>query len=494
MDKDARILVVDDHEDNLKLLELKIRSLGHSVMLARDGVEALEVARKVIPDVVLLDIKMPVMDGFEVCRRFKSEELLKDIPIIFLTALTNESDLVKGLELGGQDYMVKPFEIQELAARLKVALRIRYLQQQIMEENKKLEAILESIPEGILTINQDGIILQWNKGAEYITGYILEEAQGKDYRDLIKIFNEKKIPLDEISDLERIISFRQLFPIDRDDLYLLSKERRHIPVTITFSPIVTEGKVSSVVIKIQDITRQKEIEKMKEDLLMTISHDLKTPLFAIRGFIEMILNPKLKDDKVKQEAILQKIRTASVTLIRLINNLLFIQKAGSGIGHFNFSEFSLGELTNEIVETFGAFADERDLDLKSEVPGNIIVHADREKLEEVFYNLINNAIKFSKNGGSIRISAEARDVDVRISITDTGKGIAARDRKKIFQKFYQVKDSKNGHGLGLYICDRIIKGHGSKIMVESTEGEGSRFYFSLKKAKASSTSARRNAS
>ncbi|MHC9539579.1 MAG: response regulator [Vulcanimicrobiota bacterium] len=483
MNKQWKILVVDDQVDNLKILELRIRALGYSVMLAQSGIEALEIAKREIPDAVLLDIRMPDIDGFEVCRRLKQDEHLKDIPIIFLTALSDEKALVQGLELGAQDYIVKPFEVQELTARINVALRLRGLQTKLMEENNRLEAILENIPEAIFSVDLDGSILLWNRGAENLTGYLFNDVKNLDYREIIKLFDEKKHAVTELYNLAFPLDNTSRINLEKEDLYLQNKERKLIPVSISFSPVESEGTIASVVVTIQDISRQKEIEKMKEDLLVTISHDLKTPLSAIRGFIEMLLSPKFTSDQEKQTAILNKIKTASVSLLKLINNLLFLYKAGSGYARITCSDFSLGALTDEVVDTFLALAQEKKIELSNTISNDTIVYADREKIEEVFYNLISNAIKFTEDNGKIEIESHAEKERVIISISDTGRGIPEKDRKKIFQKFYQARDSRNGHGLGLYICDTIIKGHGSKFTVESREGSGSRFTFSLRKGK-----------
>ncbi len=483
MNKKWKILVVDDQVDNLKILELRIRALGYSVLLAQSGIEALEIANRETPDVVLLDIRMPDIDGFEVCRRLKQDEHLKDIPIIFLTALSDEKALVQGLELGAQDYIVKPFELQELKARINVALRLRDLQTKLMEENNRLEAILENIPEAIFSVTLDRIILLWNRGAENLTGYLFEEVKGRDYREIIKLFDEKKHPVNELYNLTSTLDATVRENPEKEDLYLQNRERKLIPVSISFSPVESEGSISSVVVTVQDISRQKEIEKMKEDLLVTISHDLKTPLSAIRGFIEMLLSPKFTSDQEKQTAILKKIKTASVSLLKLINNLLFLYKAGSGYARIICSDFSLGTLAGEVVDTFLALAQEKNVELGNDISNDTFVYADREKIEEVFYNLISNAIKFTEDGGKVAIEAHVEKDRVMISVSDTGRGILEKDRKKIFQKFYQTRDSMNGHGLGLYICDTIIRGHGSKILVESREGVGSRFTFGLKKGK-----------
>ncbi len=483
MDRNNLILVVDDDEDNLLLLKLKIKSLGYQVITAMSGFEAIKLAEKEEPDVVLLDVRMPDMDGFEVCRHFKNNEKLMNIPVIFLTALTNEKDLVKGLDLGAQDYIVKTFEIEELAARIKVALRIKSLQSQLMTENRKLEAILENIPEGVFTIDKDGRILQWNKGAETITGYLCKEVAGQDFRNIISFFNDKKTPVEEIYDISSIIRKGLKLTLDRDELYLLSKERQYIPVTLNFSPIISDGKTTSLVVTLYDLSRQKAIEKMKEELLVTVSHDLKTPLAAIRGFIEMLFHPAYKGNEEKREEILKKIRTASSSLIRLINNLLFLHKMDSDFTKVSLSEFSLVELLSTVVETFTPTAEDKCLDLVSEVPGGIDVCADREKIEEVLYNLISNSIKYTDREGKILVSAVETDEGVRISISDTGRGIASEELKKIFKKFYQAGKTRNGHGLGLYICDRIIRAHKSRLFVESTEGSGSVFHFQLKSAR-----------
>jgi len=483
MNKQWKILVVDDQVDNLKILELRIRSLGYSVILAQSGFEALEIAKREIPDVVLLDIRMPDIDGFEVCRRLKQDEHLKDIPIIFLTALSDEKALVQGLELGAQDYIVKPFEVQELTARVNVALRLRGLQTKLMEENNRLEAILENIPEAIFSVSPDGSILLWNRGAENLTGYLFEEVKDRDCREIIRLFDEKKQAVTALNTLNFTLESKDGKTLEKDELFLQNRERKLIPVSISFSPVESEGAVASVVVTIQDISRQKEIEKMKEDLLVTISHDLKTPLSAIRGFIEMLLSPKFTSDQEKQTAILKKIKTASVSLLKLINNLLFLYKAGSGYARIIRSDFSLGTLTEEVADTFLALAQEKRIELRNGITADTIVYADREKIEEVFYNLISNAIKFTDEGGRVDIETRTEKEKVIISVSDTGRGIPEKDRKKIFQKFYQTRDSRNGHGLGLYICDTIIKGHGSRIIVESTEGVGSRFTFTLKKGK-----------
>jgi len=350
---------------------------------------------------------------------------------------------------------------------------------QLEEEKNKIEVILNSVPDGVVTINGEGSILTWNPGAEKITGWRSGEISNVPYHRIVKLFDKmgnslvkEGSPIDEC--------FRSKQVVDSSGIFLRTRSQRDIPIDMIVTPVFDEKK--SVVVAVaafRDISKKWEIEKLKEDFLAMVTHDLKSPLAAIVGYTNLLLHPKARFTPEEANSFLKSILGSVKILQFLIDNILESARLESGRIVYQFEDFELQALMIEIETMFIPLVDSKKI--KLERSGEIVwVHGDREKLREVINNLISNAIKFTPEGGRITLShAKLSDV-AEIRVQDTGKGIPSEELPKLFKKFVQVKGEKKGTGLGLYIVKRIIEDHGEKIEAKSVFGKGTEFAFTLK--------------
>jgi signal transduction histidine kinase len=231
--------------------------------------------------------------------------------------------------------------------------------------------------------------------------------------------------------------------------------------------------------------RLKELDRLKSDFVSNVSHELRTPLTAIKGSVDLVLREALGPLNERQTHHLRRLRSNTLHLTDLINDLLDLSKIEAGKIELKSTRVSLGGLVHEVVETLRPVAADKRITLEAAAPAPaVLVWADRDKITQVLTNLIGNAIKFSPPHGTVMVSSASSDADwVRVSVADTGPGIVADERERIFEKFYQGAQNggpkPKGTGLGLAISKTLVELHGGKIWVESEINRGSTFYFTL---------------
>jgi two-component system phosphate regulon sensor histidine kinase PhoR len=221
---------------------------------------------------------------------------------------------------------------------------------------------------------------------------------------------------------------------------------------------------------------------MRRDFVANVSHELKTPLTSIKGFVETLLEGAL-EDKENSVNFLKIINSHADRLNTLINDLLDLSHMESNEVVLKKERFNLAKLVDELMLGFKSQAKKKQVELESELPKGLEVFGDKSKIEQVITNLINNAIKYNKDKGFIRVYSEQSANEVKIVVEDSGSGIPARDLPRIFERFYRVDKARSrelgGTGLGLSIVKHIIELHSGSVGVESTEGLGSKFFFTL---------------
>ena len=245
----------------------------------------------------------------------------------------------------------------------------------------------------------------------------------------------------------------------------------------------SERQPTGVVLVLQDVTQIRQQDEIKRGLISTVSHQLKTPLTSIRMAIHLLLEEKVGHLTEKQVELLLAAREDSDRLHNILNNLLDISRIESGKTKMEFRAVSPNSLQMEALEPFWRAAHDQGVTLKVEVPGDLPeVWADPTRIYYVFGNLLSNALKYTPAGGKVTVSARAEKNEVRFSISDTGKGIPGQYLPRIFEQFFRVPDQEkeSGAGLGLAIVKEIIEAHGGTVGVESQEGKGSTFIFTLR--------------
>jgi signal transduction histidine kinase len=513
----AAILIVDDQRANLSVLSDYLRQVGYRTLIARDGESALERARFGRPDLILLDVLMPGIDGFETCRRLKADPAVRDIPVIFTTALHDTVDKLSGFQVGGVDYVTKPFQTEELLARVQVHLALRAAQRQIEERNAELqrvsdalreaqaaserkvhertaelaqvnqvlrrsrdllEALFDSLEDGLMLLDQDGRVLTLNRALLGLTVPVPApgELTGQLWPELCARYPA-------LAGLEAVAATladaqgrRQRVRQANDEQPARMLDLRTIPI------LDDQGRMEQLVAHVVDITRQLQIEAHLLEserfaasgrLAAAVAHEVNTPLQSIQSFLYLLTRAPARERSGYIAMAQQEIERIG----RILHQLLDLyhpsthQTAPLLLNDLLDRMLMLNDplLARHRIVVQRAFA--RDLPL-------VLGRADL--LIQVGINLLVNAVQAMPGGGALSIRTGLAGQDdaplpdaVCVEISDSGAGIASEDIERIFEPFYTTK--ANGNGLGLSICRQIIQEHNGVLSVSSAPGLGSTF-------------------
>jgi PAS domain S-box-containing protein len=369
------------------------------------------------------------------------------------------------------------------AHQASVAIERAELFATVLREKKESEAIIRNTADGIAIIDHQQGVVDLNPALERLIGWPREEALGITCSEFFHGRNAGKD-----SPCEKGCPFS--LPASQDDSLLVehpvaTRDGRQLDVQVSYGLIRDEaGEVSRVIAVVRDISEQKEVERLRSEFVSTVSHEFRTPLALIKGYIATLLRQDLALGDETRKRFLRNIDEAADRLSRLIGELLSISRIEAGRLEFNLQSLDLGELVTEVLERLRLEASHCQL-VAQLPPQELVVQADYDKVERVLLNLLTNAIKFSPEGGIVTVEGHWAEVPpgVLISVTDQGSGIPPEHLDRVFDKFYRSGDDlvrkTNGVGLGLYICKSIVEHHGGRIWVESTPGEGSTFKFTL---------------
>jgi len=358
-----------------------------------------------------------------------------------------------------------------------IAINNANLLRRAISEEQRTRAIIQHMADGLLLINHTGEIVRVNPALGVILNMHPSEIIGRN-------IHEKHLP-------PRLAAIcAPLTEKKRTGLLTREVELPGTPPTIvrTFATAVTDENKQPIgeVRVVHDVTQERELERMKDDFVSVVSHELRTPLFSIQGFVRLMLEDEVPDPQTRRE-FLTIIERQANQLAEMVSNLLDVSKLASGTLSIEKKPVQLIDVINQTVLKLQGFARNEKVNLTSELPTSLpLIFGDAQRLEQVMTNLIGNAIKFTPAGGRVTVMAQRHDDHILIAIADTGIGIAPKDLKRIFTKFYQVEEHKTrtvqGSGLGLHISKRLIESHGGKIWAESELGKGSTFYIQLKVA------------
>ncbi len=340
----------------------------------------------------------------------------------------------------------------------------------------KLAAIVESSNDPIISITLEGIITSWNDAAERTFGYAADEIIGKSVFNIVP--DERRHEEAEIlARLQRGESVEHL------ETQRLTKNNRLLDILLTISPVKDQyGKIIGASKISRDITEKKQEERRKNDFIAMVSHELKTPLTSTRSYVQILLAEARKrnsDAFIINALTRTDVQTKKMT--HMINDFLNLARLEEGKLQLILRVFELQTLVEEIVGDAQFLTKNHKISFLN--CDHIKVKADREKIGQVLMNLLTNAIKYSPKGGEITVACAIDNQKAIISVRDQGVGIKQADQQKLFERFYRVENNElrtiSGFGIGLYLVAEILRYHGSKIQVESQEGFGSTFYFSL---------------
>jgi len=475
------VLVVDDEKVIRDGCTLILKSEGYRVATAENGREALELLEREPVNVVLCDLKMPVMGALEVLEHATAR--FPDIPVIIITGHGTVDDAVECMKRGAYDFVTKPFRIDPLILCIKRALEKQLLERQtrrlqeeqarnlytLAMEQSRMHTIVNCMADGLLVTNRNLEVVLCNPSFLRLAGtnpppplpaplatYIHDPGLQEALEDLLTAQEPDRCVYQEIH-----------------------QGRAHFRAMSApfFGP---DHQVLGTVTVFHDVTYFKELDEVKTFFVNMVSHELRSPLSAIKMQHSVILDGLAGDLTLKQRELLTRAHDKIQGLLDLINELLDVARIEAGHRQLEPAPLELGSVLQEIVDLFQTKAQEQNILLTLAVPADLPpILADRRGVEEVFTNLISNAINYSPDGGEVVVSAHSHPDRLEVRVKDQGIGIEPDEIPKIFDKFYRVKHPKSrqviGTGLGLALVRGIVDLHRGAVEVESQVGEGSTF-------------------
>jgi CheY-like chemotaxis protein len=476
----SRILIVDDEPKAHTLMENILFSEGYTLLHANDGPQALTVANAERPDVILLDVMMPGMDGFDVCRALRENPSLQHVPVILLTALDDRASKLEGLGAGADDYLTKPYDALELRTRLRTLTRLDRFRR-LYDERARFEAVVNASPEGIVVAHADGTIVLSNPAFERM----VRPADGA--RNIFDCFEGASTGgwRTELASCQPGHRVPALI-----DAALVGPRQPGTLVDVTGCVEQADG-VPLFHFHVRDVTQRKMLEnRLKQSqriellgqLAGGIVHDVNNLLFAIHGSAQM-LEPSATVDDV---GIVKTILTASARGTKMLRGILSFARGTQGAAH----PIQVGPLLAE-VESIASGAIGRSHTLRLTVEPDLpLTTVDPTDLHQTVMNLCVNARDAMSDGGDIEIAGRLVEVSVAdaaaepdatpgpyvaISVRDFGTGIPPEVRDRIFDPFFTTKSADKGTGLGLASVLRLVRGAGGFVTVETAVGKGTCF-------------------
>lgn len=497
-----KILIADDETDIALILKLQLEDAGYRTVRVKDGVEALEALAKEEFELLLLDIKMPRMDGLQVLKR--SRESWPSMVVVMMTAHGSEEIAVAAMKEGALDYIAKPFSNDDMLKRVERALSFnrtlqenQRLQQELAAEQKKTEAILQDMAELLVAVDPAGRIISVNRMAEYILGMSRESLIGKKLEAIL----EADLPADGELPLKKVLATGEAAI---DVSYSIAGPLGKIPVLSSASPLYdNSGNLIGAVEIIRDISSLKALEREREDFVSMLSHDLKNPITSIVGSLDLVREGRLGPINKDQREFIEAAEESCSEMVEMINSLLDIHKFEAGRMVMSIKPEKPRHLLEKLVSQYSTAAEKESIRLSFAVTPDLPeCRLDRTTFIRMMGNLLSNALKFTPEKGEIEVSvdlvnglsefaavipkglypsailSEAGHF-LRVTVKDSGIGIPSESLGTIFDRFVQAQNRREGKsrgtGLGLAFCRKVMDAHKGLIWAESDEGKGSIF-------------------
>ena len=516
--KRSTILVVDDNEAVRDLLRDRLKRQGYGVVTAVNGRDALDKMQQQSFDLMLLDIMMPEMNGYEVLAYLKDIPKPNHIPIVVLSALHDMASVVKCIELGAEDYLFKPINSSLLWARITASLEKKQLRDQAQARLDEL-AILQQVD------RQLNASLDVTEVARITLRYALQQTQADgglfltladDYWQVQAALGvdkpvAEKLPFSALGVEDATCNGRiHQYPLEEGNGIVIAAAQSGalVPICreeVVYGLLIIESRDSCdndsctflsrlsdhAAIALNNAQLYADVlaaTRAKSDFVAMVSHELKTPLSAITVYGDLLQKGAGGPLTEKQLQYLDAVNDSVSRMTNLVTELDDITHIETGQLHLEPTTIGLKEIVGAIFPLLTQEFEKRGQTVTSEIPEDLPpIWADRQRLSQVMINLLSNASKYTPEGGQIKLSARLHNPDeetaVCIIVADNGFGISQEEQPKIFSQFFRSDDSKvrdiSGTGLGLNITKKIVELHGGKIWFESEYGQGTTFYFTI---------------
>lgn len=478
-----KVLIVDD-EKGLRIgTQRLLQSENYDVETADCGMTGIKMGTEKEYDLAILDLKMPDIDGISVLKEIKKA---KPNTVCFIaTAYASYETAIEATKLGAFTYIPKPFSPDELLQNLKAGLERRMLileaeklkrerEERLLElatEKSRLNTIVSSLADGVFVVNKDGELVLFNPASvKYLelNDIILGEK-------ILSILPPKiEEPIKSLLDSE-------VFENKTRSAEVELKPDRELVVEIKCSPVPhPDGSLAGVVTVIRNITEMKKVEYVKSQFVSMVAHELKTPMAAVLGFLNIILDPSLQTSPEQQKDYLGRSKNRLQGLLEMVNDLLDISRMEMKTKQRELKLLNISELVKSTTDFLELETKKRGIKVKTKFHENLPgILADNNEITRLFTNIIGNSVKYNKENGSIDIEVSKSGNFIVTRISDTGIGMKPEEKAKLFSEFYRIKNehtrSISGTGLGLSIVKRITESYSGKVEVESEYGKGSTF-------------------
>ncbi|HEY9759956.1 MAG TPA: ATP-binding protein [Oculatellaceae cyanobacterium] len=498
MSQISKVLLIEDSTQDAELLQEYLEDACRTPIAVQwetrlaQGLKRLQEDRF---DVVLLDMNLPDSKGLETLSSALQQS--PSTPFVILSGLDDETTAIDAVQQGAQDYLVKGSIDGDLLLRsLSYAVERKLLQEQALQRlaeaehvKAKLAAALGSMSEGFCQLDRQGRIQYINHAGVVLLGY-----GGTGYQpevgvpalvgqDIHEVVHWTSVKASEKSQCLMCLAIAQGSTLLGTEGQFVTANGGEIPVEYSVSPFAFQNQVIGAILCFRDISERKVAEVRVKEFYSTVSHELRTPLTSVRGSLSLIDAGFVGDISPEAQELVTLALGSCNQLIRLINDILDLRKIEENKLELQLAKVKPESIVSSVVDGLKGMCAETGVALQSTIESTKDVHGDEGRLIQVVTNLASNAIKFSKHGGTVKITVRAVGPSVRFSVVDEGEGIPQQQIHKLFQKFQQLNSTdsrpKPGTGLGLAISKEIVEQHGGTIGVESVYGEGSTFWFEL---------------
>ncbi|MBI5521541.1 MAG: response regulator [Desulfarculus sp.] len=472
------VLIIDDERDIRDGCERILSRMGCQVTKAPDGRQGLEALERELAEVVLLDLKMPGMDGLEVLKRIKQS--WPQVLVIVITGFATVETAIEAMKLGAYDFIPKPFQPDQLRLTVNRAIeRLRLSQEaertlsDLHTEKSRLRTIISALPQGLMVTRTDGQVVLINPAFCQMLSLAPQTAPGQEVACYL--------PDPAACQMLRRVSAGEGGPEEEaPSLEFSAPGERHLLAQAT-RILGEDGQGLGAVLVLVDVSAFKVLDQLRSEFVAKVSHELRSPLSTILLQLTLLLGEGAAPQAEGQRHLLVRARERTQGLISFVRDLLDLSRLEAGAGRQGPREVRLEELLRVVLDSFSTQAETRGFQLVLDLPPEPLptLVADPVGLESVFNNLVANALNYSDDGGRIEVKARVEDGKLKVEVSDQGFGIEEEKQALIFDKFYRVKNEKTrfvtGTGLGLPIVKSVVESLGGNISVRSKKGQGSTF-------------------
>jgi two-component system phosphate regulon sensor histidine kinase PhoR len=469
------ILVIDDEERVREGCRKVLARDGYEVTIAESGEVGLNMIERQHYDIILLDLMMPSLSGFDVLAHVKT--LHPDTVIIVISGYATVENSIEAMKRGAFDFIPKPFSPEQLRVLTRKAIEYTRAMQDIADEKSRMRVLINRLTDGVMATDSQKRVVLANPAFLRLAGCREVHTAGRPVGEVIRYEQ-----LDQLIDRALAISGDELVELTEEICCEAEAGQMGPILKARCIPYIDRaGRNVGTITVLHDITALKRMDRIKSEFVSMVSHEIRSPLNSVLAQIKVILDGLAGEVTPRQQEILSRASEKVKSLVCLSSELLDLARIESGLISQEKEQLNLADILEDQVAFHGAAAQAKGISLALEpLPKLAPVFVDRRNMEEVFSNLINNAINYTPAGGRVVVAAAMESGYLRASVSDNGIGMAPEDLSHIFNRFYRIKTDKTrfiiGTGLGLAIVKSIVEAHNGFIRVESEPDRGSTFH------------------